>query len=385
MKLNEICDVRDGTHDSPKYVSEGYPLVTSKNIVNGQLDLSTVNFLSEHDYNKINERSKVDSGDIIMPMIGTIGNPYLVGEFTDFAIKNVALIKFPNQEIINKFILYYLKSEAFVKYVNEKNKGGTQKFLALKDIRNMEVPFFSKSVQQEIIDKLEKVESLIKVQKKELDLLDELVKARFVELFGDPVTNTKGWNTKPLKQLTTKIGSGATPKGGKESYIDNGISLIRSMNVYNDRFEYKELAHITEEQAERLNNVVIEESDVLLNITGASVARCCVVPIDVLPARVNQHVCILRCKDFIDPQFLCKIITNELFQDSLWKLAGSGATREAINKQQVENLSIILPPIELQNQFADFVKEVDKSREIVQKKLETYQELFDKLMQEYFG
>ena len=98
-KLGDICDVRDGTHDSPSYVDTGYPLVTSKNIVDGKLDLSVVNYITRDDYNKINERSKVDDGDIIMTMIGTIGNPYLVNGFTDFAIKNVALIKFNDKKI----------------------------------------------------------------------------------------------------------------------------------------------------------------------------------------------------------------------------------------------------------------------------------------------
>ena len=119
-KLNDVCDVRDGTHDSPMYVEDGYPLVTSKNIIDGKLDLSVVNYITEDDYNKINERSKVDIGDIIMPMIGTIGNPYLVEQYTDFAIKNVALIKFNTGKVSNKYI-WYFKQEAnncFFYYVN---------------------------------------------------------------------------------------------------------------------------------------------------------------------------------------------------------------------------------------------------------------------------
>ena len=103
-------------------------------------------------------------------------------------------------------------------------------------------------------------------------------------MFGDPVSNSKCWSTDQLGELTTKIGSGATPKGGRESYGTEGISLIRSMNVHNGYFEYKELAHISDEQAEKLDNVTIHENDVLLNITGASVARCCITPNDVLPA-----------------------------------------------------------------------------------------------------
>ena len=209
--------------------------------------------------------------------------------------------------------------------------------------------------------------------------------ARFVELFGNPVLNDKGWEQKSLGEISSKIGSGATPRGGKEAYQEDGITLIRSMNVYNGQFEYKDLAHISDEQAEKLDNVTIEENDVLLNITGASVARSCVVPSEILPARVNQHVCIIRCKDCIIPEFLNKLLIDDNYQYLLWSIAGSGATREAITKQQVENLQIILPPLELQNRFADFVHQVDKSKVAVQKALDETQLLFDSLMQEYFG
>ena len=165
-----------------------------------------------------------------------------------------------------------------------------------------------------------------------------------------------------MGELTTKIGSGATPKGGKAAYREDGITLIRSMNVHNGQFEYKDLAHISDEQASRLDNVTIEEDDVLLNITGASVARCCIAPAEIIPARVNQHVCIVRCKDFIAPEFLNHLLIDDNYQDLLWSIAGSGATREAITKQQVENLQIILPSAELQNEFMNFVKQVDKSK-----------------------
>lgn len=181
-------------------------------------------------------------------------------------------------------------------------------------------------------------------------------------MFGDPVTNPKSWQKVKCNQITIKIGSGSTPKGGNSSYKDEGISLIRSMNVHMGRFETKDLAFIDEEQADKLRNVVIEDDDVLLNITGASVARCCVVPVKILPARVNQHVSIVRCnKDMIKPIFLCNQFICESYQSVLWDIATSGgATREAITKQQIENLEIICPPIELQNKFVDFVKVIDK-------------------------
>jgi type I restriction enzyme S subunit len=124
-------------------------------------------------------------------------------------------------------------------------------------------------------------------------------------MFGDPVKNEKGWEVKKLKSITTKIGSGATPTGGKTAYKAKGISLIRSMNVYDFSFKWKDLAFIDNAQASKLNNVEVMSKDVLFNITGASVCRCSIVPDELLPARVNQHVAIIRAKtEFLNPIFL---------------------------------------------------------------------------------
>ena len=284
-----------------------------------------------------------------------------------------------------KYFMYYLKSIHFKQQLSKFITGSAQLNFGPSHLKKMNMPLVSLKEQNVIVEKLSKVELLLDKYNGEIKLLDELIKARFVEMFGDPVTNDMLWNTDVLKDICTKIGSGSTPRGGKESYIDEGISLIRSMNVHNAYFEYKDLAHIKLDQAEKLNNVVVEHDDLLFNITGASVARCCVVPSDVLPARVNQHVCILRCREIINPIFLQGLLVNENYQGKLLQIAKSGATREAINKQQLESLEIMIPPLELQNQFASFVEEIDKSRYRIQKSLEASQELFDSLMQEYFG
>ena len=182
-------------------------------------------------------------------------------------------------------------------------------------------------------------------------------------MFGDPVLNPKKWNIEKLKTLTSKIGSGATPKGGRESYISEGISLVRSMNVYKGYFEYEGLAYITEDQARELDNVTLQENDVLINITGASVARCCILPKDVLPARVNQHVSILRATEKLNPVYLSNLLITDTEQRVLLGIGGAGgATREAITKTELETLDIPVPPIELQNDFATFVQQIDKSK-----------------------
>ena len=148
--LSTVCDVRDGTHDSPEYQNKGYPLLTSKNVTSGKIDLAGCNYISQEDYDKINERSKVDKGDIIMPMIGTVGRPVIVDKEPLFAIKNVALIKFyKDTKIHNVYVKTLLESDYFDITVRNKIRGGTQKFIALGDIRKLEVllPPFSEQVK----------------------------------------------------------------------------------------------------------------------------------------------------------------------------------------------------------------------------------------------
>ncbi len=138
--LGVVCDVRDGTHDSPHYYETGFPLVTSKNVTGGKIDLMDCSLICEADFHKINERSKVDMGDIIMPMIGTVGKPVIVNVEPDFAIKNVSLIKFKDDSrVLNTFIRALLQSDYFDNVVLRKVRGGTQKFVSLGDIRKLVV------------------------------------------------------------------------------------------------------------------------------------------------------------------------------------------------------------------------------------------------------
>ena len=161
-KLNDICDVRDGTHDSPKYLQNSeYILITSKNIVNGSIDFENVNYISEEDYIKINKRSKVDNGDIIMPMIGTIGNPIIahIDGTHKFCIKNVALIKFlADSTVNNMFIVNLMRCSSFSSYLLNQNKGGTQKFVALGAIRKLPIPLPPLSLQRLFAQRIEQIE-----------------------------------------------------------------------------------------------------------------------------------------------------------------------------------------------------------------------------------
>ena len=183
--LGAVCDVRDGTHDSPQYYETGYPLVTSKNVTGGKIDLTDCSLICEADYKKINERSKVDMGDIIMPMIGTVGKPVIVDIEPSFAIKNVSLIKFEaDSRVLNIYIRALLQSDYFDDAILSKVRGGTQKFISLGDIRKLEVLVPPMELQEQFAVFVEQIDKLKLAIQKSLNQLETLKKSLMQKYFG---------------------------------------------------------------------------------------------------------------------------------------------------------------------------------------------------------
>ncbi|WP_434139289.1 restriction endonuclease subunit S [Photobacterium leiognathi] len=264
------------------------------------------------------------------------------------------------ERLDRRYLVHYLRSKQFVSWISDQVAGAKMPRVSMKVFWDHEIPLPPLEEQKRIAAILDKADVIRQKRKQAIELADEFLRSVFLDMFGDPVTNPKGWEVRNLQNLTSKLGSGSTPRGGKEAYLSEGISLIRSLNVHDNTFIYKDFAFISNEQAEKLKNVVVQEQDILLNITGASVCRCTIVPNNVLPARVNQHVCIIRVdRALLLPEFAKRLITSTSFKQMLLRIATSGgATREALTKQQVENLSLIVPPMELQKKFCDMVGKV---------------------------
>jgi type I restriction enzyme S subunit len=257
-------------------------------------------------------------------------------------------------EKIDKEYLYNF----LVKFENEieGNEGAVFNSINKSQIGAIPIPLPPLTQQKQIVAILDKAFAAIDTAKANAE--QNLLNAK--ELFESYLQNVfenKGddWVEKTLGKVTSKIGSGATPRGGKASYKEEGISLIRSMNVHDFYFKKKNLAFIDDKQADALSNVTLQEKDVLLNITGASIARCCMIPKEYLPARVNQHVSIIRAKkDIINPVFLASLLTSKYFKDQILEIGEQGATRQAITKVQLENFHISYP------------KEIEEQEKVVQ-------------------
>ena len=258
-------------------------------------------------------------------------------------------IKSKDEEAISTSLIFrFLKS--IQKEVYQLQRGQAQPHVYADDLSKVKIPLPPKDIQKKIVAEIEILEQ------QEKKAVDEIEKLR--EAIGTTTNNSKGSLTK-LEDITTKIGSGATPKGGKGSYQESGISLIRSQNIYDYGFVEKGLAFINDEQAKKLDNVTVGKSDILFNITGASITRCCMVEDKYLPARVNQHVSIIRTNGKALSKYVQMILVSPEYKDKLLQMGDGGTSREAITKLQLEEFKIPLPTLEEQQKIVAEIEKVE--------------------------
>lgn len=273
-----------------------------------------------------------------------ISSSYLVFEIVDA------------EKLLPEYLMLWFRRAEFDRYARYKSHGSVREIFDWNELCNIDLPVPDISEQRKIVEAYKIVEDRIELKRKINDNLVATLSAVYKELFADADTH---FPKVPLQKICSKIGSGATPKGGKMAYGSEGISLIRSTNVFDFNFEYDKLAHINQNQADALTNVIVELNDVLFNITGASVARCCMVPNDVLPARVNQHVMIVRpIKGETMSYYIMFTLCSADNKAKLLGIGQSGSTREAINKQELESFEIPLPDDITLNQFGTAAKSV---------------------------
>ncbi|EGO5060877.1 restriction endonuclease subunit S [Enterococcus faecalis] len=385
-KLGEFSDVRDGTHASPKYVSQGHPMVTSKNLTHSGLDMTDVSFLTDKDFNEINKRSKVSIGDILFGMIGTIGNPVIVDR-DDFAIKNVALIKEKTSNpITNKWLLQYLKSPSFNRFIQKENAGGTQKFIALGLIRDMKlrVPEFDE--QQKIGAFFKQIDDTIALHQRKLDLLKEQKKGYLQKMFpknGAKVPELRfagfadDWEERKLGQYTKLITKGTTPKD-KTGIGD--VNFVKVENITNGKI-YPINKIKQHEHDNYLKRSRLEEKDILFSIAG-TLGRTAIVNKSILPANTNQALAIIRGYDF-DTNFLITSLAGNVVKEYIRRNPTVGA-QPNLSLEQVGNLLVNTPNAEEQQKIGSFFKQLDDTIALHQRKLDLLKEQKKGFLQKMF-
>ena len=275
---------------------------------------------------------------------GLVSNVYTVFEVID------------TEKLLPEYLMLWFSRPEFDRYARFKSHGSVREVMDWEEMCKVELPVPDIEKQRKIVKAYKTITDRIALKQKINDNLISTLQSIYKKMF---LESQNTYMTTPLADLCSKIGSGATPKGGKAAYFDKGISLIRSMNVFDYFFSYPELAHISQIQANALANVEIQQADVLFNITGVSVTRCCVVPDDVLPARVNQHVMIIRPYKGKNMSYyiMCTLCTSEN-KAKLLGIGQSGSTREAINKQELESFEIPVPSDEKLESFGKIATKI---------------------------
>lgn len=340
-KLGDVITLQRG-HDLPetKRVDGLVPVVSSSGITG------------------THETAKAKGPGVVTGRYGTLGEVYYVEE--DYWPLNTALYVVDFKDNHPRFVAYFLK-HALSTYQSDKAAvpGVNRNVLHALDVR---CP--SPQAQGRIANILSSYDHLIENNRRRMALLEEaahkLHHEWFVRLRFPGREHTRivdgvplGWAKRSLGSIATKIGSGATPRGGEAAYESVGIPLIRSLNIYDHMFVDEGLVYLNDDQAAALASVTVEARDILLNITGASVARCCMAPERHLPARVNQHVMIIRVDPTkADPFYVHAAINSDERKRQLLSYAQKGSTREALTKETVSGFEIMFPPQELQRQYA---------------------------------
>jgi type I restriction enzyme S subunit len=376
--LADICEsVRYGYTASASLDPCGPRFLRITDIVPDSLDWDAVPYCEIDDSER--ERFALEVGDIVVARTGaTVGYAKLIRE-PEVAVFASYLVRFRVNpaKADPAFVGRLVESRVYKSFVQSRIGGAAQPNASAPVLGSFEFTLPSRHAQIHIADILSAYDDLIENNRRRMTRLEEAARQLYREWFvrlrfpGHEHTRIingvpEGWRKVSLGEVTSKIGSGFTPRGGESSYLPEGTPLIRSLNVYDDRFEDEGLAFVGEDHAAALAGVTVGSKDILLNITGASVARCCMAPERYLPARVNQHVMIIRVDpEMADPFLVHKAINSDERKRQLLSYAQKGSTREALTKEMIASFEITLPPETLMRQFGEIAAPSFRQREVL--------------------
>lgn len=359
---NFVVDVRDGTHDTPKYISEGYPLITSKNLKNNNIDFDKVNYISKEDYEKINLRSKVDIGDVLFSMIGTIGNPVLIKGQTNYAIKNVALFKDIN--LINMtFFRFYLETKFVIDKMKKEAKGSTQKFVSLKYLRNFPICYPSLEEQQRIVNrieslfaKLDRAKELIEntLAQFEQNKMAILHKAFIGELTAkwrkENNIDLSSWQEKTVDELCTSLKYGTSKKSNPEG----SVVVLRMGNLQNGEIDWSNLMYTDDK--DDIEKYLLKKGDVLFNRTNSPelVGKTSIYRGEYPAIYAGYLIKLDYGKDIIG-EYLNYMMNSTKAKHYCYTVKTDGVSQSNINAKKIGAFEIPVPTIEEQQEIVNIL------------------------------
>ena len=378
MRIKDICSgVTDGSHNPPQGLENSdYLMLSSKNVFDDKITFDSPRYLSQIDFEQESKRTRIKSGDVLLTIVGTVGRAAVVGEnMPQFTLQRSVAVLHPNVEICDsRYLMYALQANR--NHIESRAKGVAQKGIYLKEVADIELQIPLLSEQTHRVKVLDKIAFVIKFHQKQLQKLDELVKARFVEMFGDLKTNPKGWPILSFPEFAEIDGNMTTDYERYADYphigIDSiekgtgklsGYRTVREDGVISGKYIFTPKHIIYSKIRPNLNKVALPD---FYGLCSA----------DAYPVLPNYKNC--------NRIFLATAMRSEYFLEYILQFS-SRTNLPKVNRKEIAGFRMPLPPLSLQEQFATFVEQVDKSKVAVQKSLDEAQLLFDSLMQQYFG
>ena len=385
IRIGDACEILNGyAFKSDKYVADGIRVIRIANVQKGYIEDSTPAFYPLDSAGL--EKYMLEEGDLLMSLTGNVGRvAMLEKQFLPAALnQRVACLRLKTDRISKGYLFHILNSDYFEQQCIQSSKGVAQKNMSTEWLKDYEIPLYSKEEQAIIERILDKVRAITSARQQEFRTLDGLIKARFVEMFGDPVANDMGWDTLPLENVCKAIVDcpHSTPSYTNE---DTGFMCIRTSIVKKNKILWDDIEYISEDEfAKRIQRKKPEVGDIVYTREGAILGIAAIIDRDCNVALGQRSMLlspdIYKCTS----EFLCVAMNSDSFLDNALR-GVSGSASPHINVGDIKAFKMIMPPIELQEQFSDFVKQVDKSKVVVKQAHDKAQLLFDSLMQKYFG
>ena len=373
IELKEICKVQCGfAFDSKKFTEDSsyYPLIRIRDVKRG--------FTQTYYTGEFSSEYIVHKGDLLVGMDGEFN---IARWNSDDALLNQRVCRIiTNNNTNEEYLRFYLKRT--LKHIESKTSFVTVKHLSAKELNSLKLNLPCIEDQQRISKQLSTLELMIRKNKQVLELLDELVKARFVEMFGDPIENQKNWQIVKIRDIVTDVRYGTSKpavEGGKYPYLRmNNLTVDGGLDLSDLKY-----IDIPDNEIEKC---VVRKGDILFNRTNSIDLIGKTAVFNLLDDMVIAgYIIRIRLNDQILPDVFSQYMNLEAMKKVLKGMAKGAVNQANINAQELQSIKVYIPNMELQKQYVEFKEEIDKSRSRIQKSLEASQELFDSLMQEYFG
>lgn len=388
-RLGDVCEILNGyAFRSENYTDTGVRIIRISNVQKGYIEDNTPVFYPFNDINV--EKYKLFEGDVLLSLTGNVGRVGLLEKkFLPAALnQRVACIRIKDDTTLDKsFLFNLLNSDSFEQKCILSSKGVAQKNMSTEWLKDYKISLPPLEEQCQIAALLEKVSSLIAKRRQQLDKLDELIKARFVEMFGDPVSNPKGWQLVPLGECVTTIDNGKSFVCSNETRKNEWPAILKLSAVTYGEYNSNENKALLD-SSQFIENAEVHSGDLLFTRKNTPELVGMAAYVYSSPAKLMMPDLIFRLntKDNCSKIFLWQLINHELFRKNIQNIAsGSAKSMSNISKERLMQLVIYLPPIKLQNHFAAFVEQTEKTKTTISKSLEKLETLKKALMQEYFG